>query len=122
MCASDELERLGRLHERGVLTGEEFARAKQRVLDGTACPAAAPAPAVAAMNALRRSVTDRWLGGVCGGIAEITGVASWLWRVAFVVLAMFGGTGVLAYLLLWVMLPQEEPFRAGPPAGQHGAR
>ena len=62
--------------------------------------AGAPAPAQ-----LRRSGTDRMVGGVCGGLAEYSGIDVVLWRVGFVVLTLAGGAGVLAYLLLWVLVP-----------------
>jgi phage shock protein PspC (stress-responsive transcriptional regulator) len=59
---------------------------------------------------LRRSSTERMLGGVSGGLAEYSGIDAVLWRVGFVVLTCAGGAGVLAYLLLWVLMP------AGPAA------
>ena len=60
-----------------------------------------------AINNLRRSITDSWIGGVCGGIARATGVESWIWRLIFVVLFLFGGTGLLLYILLWIFVPSE---------------
>ncbi|MCB1021793.1 MAG: PspC domain-containing protein, partial [Acidobacteria bacterium] len=60
-----------------------------------------------AINSLRRSITDSWVGGVCGGIARATGVESWIWRLIFVVLFLFGGTGLLLYILLWIFVPSE---------------
>ncbi len=45
--------------------------------------------------------------GVCGGIAALTGVDAWIWRLMATVLALFGGTGVLIYLLLWIFVPDE---------------
>ncbi|NEK57913.1 PspC domain-containing protein [Geodermatophilus sabuli] len=54
---------------------------------------------------LRRSGTDRLAGGVCGGLAEYSGIDSLLWRVGFVGLTLAGGAGVLVYLLLWVLMP-----------------
>ncbi|BAL96112.1 PspC domain-containing protein [Rubrivivax gelatinosus] len=102
MSLADELSRLDELRQRGVLSDEEFARAKARLLDG---PAAAPA--VDAVNRLRRSRADRWLGGVCGGLARATGVESWIWRLVTLGLAFFGGTGVLLYLLLWIFVPED---------------
>jgi len=107
MNDAEELNKLADLHARGVLNDEEFARAKARVLNGSAARSA-QAPVVHAVNSLRRSREDRWLGGVCGGIALLTGVAAWVWRVLFVLLAVCGGTGVLLYLLLWIFVPQEE--------------
>lgn len=104
MGLSEELGRLGALHERGMLSDEEFTRAKARVLGGAAEPAA---PALLAINALRRSRSDRWLGGVCGGIARVTGVDSWIWRLLFALLALCAGTGVLVYLLMWILVPAD---------------
>jgi phage shock protein C len=113
MSLSEELNRLGELHGRGVLSDEEFVRAKQRVLGGT--PEAA-APALQAINALRRSRDDRWLGGVCGGIARVTGVEAWIWRLLFALLALCAGTGVVVYLLLWILMPADPPIHGHPPA------
>lgn len=108
MSISDELGRLGELHQRGVLTDEEFTRAKARVLNGVASSAATGSAAAAALNALRRSRTDRWLGGVCGGLAEFTGLAAWVWRLAFTLLMLCAGTGVLIYLLMWIFVPEAD--------------
>ncbi len=113
MALSDELEKLAELHQRGVLGDDEFARAKARLLDGAALPPPRPAaagdapPGLAALNALRRSAADRWIGGVCGGIARATGVETWIWRLLFALLALFGGTGVVLYVLLWIFVPSE---------------
>ncbi len=112
MTMSDELSRLADLHQRGALTDDEFARAKARVLAGL--DAGVPNPAVQAVSGLRLSNRDRWLGGVCGGLAEATTLPAWAWRFLFVLLVMFAGTGVLAYLLLWLLVPR-EPYLAAPP-------
>jgi len=58
-----------------------------------------------ARPALRRSGTDRMAGGVCGGLAEYSGIDPLLWRVGFVGLTVAGGAGILVYLLLWVLMP-----------------
>jgi len=113
MSDSDELGKLGDLHQRGILSDEEFARAKARVLNGMpAC--ARPAPPVNALNQLRRSLSDRWLGGVCGGIAQVTGVASWVWRLLFTFGLVFAGTGLALYILLWILVPQEQLYLPAP--------
>ncbi|RBY96059.1 PspC domain-containing protein [Blastococcus sp. TF02-8] len=52
-----------------------------------------------------RSGTDRMAGGVCGGLAEYTGIDATLWRVGAVLFTLTGGAGVLVYLLLWVVVP-----------------
>lgn len=113
MGMSDELTKLQDLHQRGALTDEEFSRAKARLLDDD--PASiddrsdAPhvVPVLAALNALRRLRSDRWIAGVCGGIARATGVESWVWRLLFAVMLMFGGVGLVLYLLLWIFVPSE---------------
>ena len=106
MALTDELERLAALHVQGRLSDEEFARAKARLLDASAAPGGEASP-MAAVNRLRRSRSDRWIAGVCGGVAVITGVESWVWRLILAVLACFGGTGVLLYILLWIFVPDE---------------
>ena len=111
MPDSDELEKLGDLHSRGILSDEEFSRAKARVLSGSAL-AQGQSPIVHALNGLRRSRDDRWLGGVCGGIGRSTGIAAWLWRLVFCALVLCAGTGVVVYLLLWIFVPL-EPARVG---------
>src|SRR3954451_11266359 len=69
-----------------------------------------PPPGPPVRPQLRRSRTDKILGGVSGGLAEYSGIDALLWRVGFVALALAGGTGVIVYLLLWLLMP------AGPPA------
>ena len=59
------------------------------------------------VNRLRRSRDDRWLGGVCGGLARLTGMESWIWRLAFALLFLFWGAGLLLYILLWIFVPDE---------------
>jgi len=61
---------------------------------------------------LRRSGTEKMLGGVCGGLAEYSGIDPVLWRVGFVGLTVAGGAGIVIYLLLWVLMPS-GPLRPG---------
>jgi phage shock protein C len=112
MSLSDELERLGALQQRGVLSEDEFRAAKARVLADAGRDRSGPA--VAALNRLRRSRSERWLGGVCGGLSQVLGLAPWLWRLTFVLLALCAGTGFLAYLLLWIFVPEEDAAVAAP--------
>ena len=104
MSTVDDLTRLAALHQGGQLTDEEFANAKARILNEEL---RASQPMSKAINRLRRSRTDRWLGGVCGGLAHTTGLEAWVWRLAIALLALWGGSGVVAYLLLWIFVPQE---------------
>jgi phage shock protein C len=56
---------------------------------------------------LYRSTDDRWLAGVCGGLAEYFSIDVTLVRVIFVILALFGLGGVIIYLVLWVIVPPQ---------------
>ena len=112
MSDSDELGKLADLHQRGVLSDEEFARAKARVLNGLGAPR--PGAPVGALNQLRRSLNDRWLGGVCGGIAQVTGMPSWVWRLIFTFGLAFAGCGLALYVLLWILVPQEQLYLPAP--------
>jgi phage shock protein PspC (stress-responsive transcriptional regulator) len=112
MSVSDELGKLHELHQRGVLSEDEYARAKARVLDGDPAAAGRPAsPTLQSVNGLRRTRGDRMIGGVCGGIARATGLASWLVRLVFALMAICAGTGVLLYVLMWILVPEEEAWR-----------
>ena len=71
-----------------------------------------PSDQPAARPQLRRSGTDRMAGGVCGGLADYSGIDPLLWRVGFVGLTVAGGAGILIYLLLWVLMPS-APLPAG---------
>ena len=55
---------------------------------------------------LRRS-SDRILAGVCGGVAEYFGLEKTLLRVIYVLLVLFGGVGILIYIILWILMPNE---------------
>ena len=107
MSIADEIAKLEELRNRGALTAEEFERAKARLIDGGGPAAPEVGAGMAAVNSLRRSRSDCWIGGVCGGIARVTGVESWIWRLIFFALLLFGGTGVLLYVLLWIFVPSE---------------
>jgi phage shock protein PspC (stress-responsive transcriptional regulator) len=103
MSIADELNKLEGLRQRGSLSEAEFLQAKAQLLESPPTPPAG----IAAINQLRRSSKDRWLGGVCGGLALSTGLESWVWRLGFVVLSFYAGAGLLVYLLLWIFVPSE---------------
>jgi phage shock protein C len=109
MDFADQLQKLQTLREQGVLTEEEFTQAKKRVLDaiGDAPKQEAPRQSSSpnALQQLRRSFYDKWIGGVAGGLAESTGVPSWAWRILFVLSVLLNGLGLLVYLLLWIFVP-----------------
>ena len=57
---------------------------------------------------LRRSTTDKMLGGVCGGLARDLGVDAALLRVLVLVLTLVtGGAAALVYLAAWVVAPAD---------------
>ncbi len=56
---------------------------------------------------LYRSRTDRMIAGVCGGMAEYLGTDPVLVRVLWVIVALTFGTGLLAYVLFWLLVPEE---------------
>jgi phage shock protein C len=57
---------------------------------------------------LYRSRSDRKLAGVCGGLAEFFSLDPTLIRVLFVVLALAGGSGIVIYLVMWIMVPSQS--------------
>ena len=103
MSEADQLEKLHQLLAKGALTQAEYDQAKARLL------ASAPGPGAGlAINRLRRSHRDRWIGGVCGGLGRLTGVAAWIWRAVFVLGLVIGGFTLFAYAVLWMFVPNEE--------------
>jgi phage shock protein PspC (stress-responsive transcriptional regulator) len=105
MTLADELSKLAELRAKGDLTEEEFKRAKERLLNTEQTRSGDPL--ASAVNTFRRSRTDRWFGGVCGGIARSTGMEAWVWRLLFTVLFICAGVGLLLYVLLWIFVPSE---------------
>jgi len=68
---------------------------------------------------LRRSRRHKVIAGVCGGIAEHFGWDISLVRVIWLLVAIFGGGGFLAYLICWIVIPLEEEQVSAPvPAPQ----
>lgn len=56
---------------------------------------------------LYRSRTNQKIAGVCGGIAEYLELDPTLVRIVFVLLALFNGGGIIAYLVCWIAMPLE---------------
>ena len=101
----EELSKLEEMRARGSLSEDEFQRAKARLIAEQ--PGVTGGGAAGAINRLRRSRGDKWLGGVCAGLAAVSGIETWIWRLLFAVLFLFGGTGLVVYLLLWIFVPLE---------------
>lgn len=70
-------------------------------------------------NPLHRSSSDRIVAGVCGGFARWLGWSSTLVRVLYVALSVLSAAfpGLLIYLLLWIVMPQDARRQAGEPGG-----
>ncbi len=64
------------------------------------------------LGRLRRSASDRKVAGVAGGLARHLDVDPLVLRVAFVVLAFFGGAGLIVYGACWLLVPDEESGEA----------
>ena len=64
-------------------------------------------------KSLTRSTTDKFLGGVCGGLARFLNLDSGLVRILTVIIAIFTQVGWVAYLVLWAVLPTATSSRTG---------
>jgi len=118
MNISDEIKRLHELHQAGALTDAEFEQAKAKLLaasvnlnksssSSSGSSGSSGSDIGAELSQLRRSRNDRWLGGVCGGLAKVTGMESWIWRLVFTLCFLFAGFGILIYVLMWIFVPEE---------------
>lgn len=58
------------------------------------------------MKRLTRSATNRTLAGVCAGIGEYFGIDPTLVRIGWVVFCLLGGSGILAYILCALIIPE----------------
>jgi phage shock protein C len=63
-----------------------------------------------------KSRTDRWLGGICGGLGENTPLPSWAWRLIFAIFFLLYGTGLLMYILLWIFVPSNPQTEKNQPS------
>ena len=57
---------------------------------------------------LTRSNSDVMVAGVAAGLADYLAVDPALVRLIFVLLTLLGGHGILIYLILWIVMPQED--------------
>jgi phage shock protein C len=102
MSLSDEIGKLHELLNRGALTPAQFEQAKARLLGSAKGPGLAMA-----VNRLRRSRTERWIGGVCAGLGHSSGLDPWVWRLAFVLGLLLGGVTLFVYAAMWILVPEE---------------
>jgi phage shock protein C len=57
---------------------------------------------------LKRSATNKRLFGVCGGIAEYFDIDATIIRLAFALTAVFGGAGLIAYIVAAIVMPSSS--------------
>lgn len=119
MNIADEIKRLHELHQSGALTDAEFEQAKAKLLASIGSGQASSSESDAGggsgvdnslnqLNRFRRSKTDQWLGGICGGLGKFSGLESWIWRLLFVLFTFYFGFGLVAYILAWIFVPEED--------------
>ena len=61
---------------------------------------------------LYRSGKNRIIGGVCAGLGEYFDVDPIVFRIIFVLLAVFGASGVVVYVILWILIPEKNEKRS----------
>lgn len=54
------------------------------------------------------STTDKKIAGVCGGVAKYFCLDPTLIRLAYAILVIFGGTGILLYIICALVIPRED--------------
>jgi len=59
------------------------------------------------MKRLYRSRKERVIGGVCGGIGVYFGIDPTLTRIIWVAATLLGGAGIIAYIVAWIVIPEE---------------
>lgn len=59
------------------------------------------------MKRLYRSRTNRIIAGVCGGIADYTNIDPTVIRLLWLLLSLFWGSGIIAYIIAWIIIPEE---------------
>jgi phage shock protein C len=84
------------------------------------CGTALFTPVVTSPKKLVRSRTDRKIAGVCAGFANYLEMDVTLVRILWLMLVLFGGWGLLGYLIAWIVMPQ-EPLRQSAVAPQPSA-
>ncbi len=64
-------------------------------------------PAMSNVRRLYRSRYEKKLGGVCAGLANFFQIDVTVVRLIWVLLAVFAGTGILAYIIAWIIIPEQ---------------
>ena len=56
---------------------------------------------------LYRSMKNKMLGGVSGGLGEYFAIDPTIVRLGFIALALLGGPGIIIYIIMWLVVPPE---------------
>ena len=75
---------------------------------GTANESGSNTAAAQSVRRLRRSRTNRSIAGVCGGLADYLQIDATLLRIVTLVAIIFGGMSLWIYIILWLLIPEEE--------------
>jgi len=59
-------------------------------------------------KALQRSTSDKMIGGICSGLGKYFNTDPLLFRALFILVLCVGGSGLLVYLILWIVIPEEK--------------
>lgn len=62
-------------------------------------------------NRLYRSESDKILGGVCGGIAEVYDIDPTIVRIVTLLIVLGTGAGLLVYIIAWLIMPTESEIK-----------
>ncbi|MBN2101053.1 PspC domain-containing protein [Candidatus Dojkabacteria bacterium] len=65
-----------------------------------------------------RSESNRMIAGVCGGIGEYFDVDPTIVRIIWVLVVLFGGSGILVYIILWIVIPTESDVKGATKVGE----
>ena len=88
----------------------DFGEPRGAAESGTADEASGEEPAEAAPRKLYRSRTERSIAGICGGLGRYFDADPTMIRLVMLLLILFGGLSIWAYIILWIVIP-EEPAR-----------
>ena len=57
---------------------------------------------------LYRSTKERWVAGICGGIAEYANIDPTIVRVLWILLSLIYGVGIILYIAMWIIVPEKK--------------
>jgi phage shock protein C len=66
---------------------------------------------------LYRNKKEKMIGGVCAGLGDYFSIDPVLARIVFVILTLHGGVGVLAYIIMWIVVPEDKSAATAAQAG-----